>query len=149
MLNETVRFRFYEHMLENACLEEWWEKYKNFVTSLAQWSFVGYTVDLGDRHPQNILINYECKVIHVDFEYVFSEGKFLPVPEWVPFRLTVGMINQLAIIEPYGLFLSEFVKASQKFKANKLKFQKALNHFGNCEEIQRRIVERAELENRM
>ena len=54
------------------------------------------------------------------------------------------MIDQLSIIEPYGLFLSEFVKAGKKFKRNKRKFEMSLSHFGENEGIiSKKIFERA------
>lgn len=45
----------------------WWERYQNFIKTLAQWSYLGYVVDLGDRHTQNILVQESGKVVHIDF----------------------------------------------------------------------------------
>jgi ataxia telangiectasia mutated family protein len=48
-------------------IKDWWEKYNNFVQTLAQWSYLGYIVGLGDRHCNNILITDKGKLIHIDF----------------------------------------------------------------------------------
>ena len=85
---------------------------------MSEWSFLTYVVDLGDRHLSNILITENFKIVHVDFEYIFSIGKGLPFPEWVPFRLTKGLVNQMSIIEPFGLFFLYFVKSAKKYKEN-------------------------------
>ena len=68
------------------------------MRTLAQWSFIGYVIGLGDRHTNNILIRDDGKIIHIDFEYIFDSGKILGYPEWVPFRFTKGLERSLSII---------------------------------------------------
>ena len=87
-------------------INSWWWKYTNFLKTYAQWCYLGYVIGLGDRHTNNILVTEEGKIIHIDFEYIFDSGKCLRFPEWVPFRLTKGMLHQLSTIEPYGIIYS-------------------------------------------
>jgi ataxia telangiectasia mutated family protein len=50
---------------------------------------VGYILGIGDRHSHNILVDVlSAEVVHIDFGIVFEQGKVLPTPETVPFRLT-------------------------------------------------------------
>lgn len=81
---------------------------------MATTSIIGYILGLGDRHVSNILIDKStAEVIHIDFGKIlvnktllkkkkiftklcccifkgiaFEQGKVLPTPETVPFRLT-------------------------------------------------------------
>ena len=49
---------------------------------------------LGDRHLQNILIDkITAEVIHIDLGIAFEQGKILPTPETIPFRLTRDIID--------------------------------------------------------
>ncbi|XP_034946679.1 serine-protein kinase ATM [Chelonus insularis] len=69
--------------------EVWFERRLAFVRSVATNSMVGYILGLGDRHFNNILIDeLSAEVIHIDFGIAFEQGKVLPTPETVPFRLT-------------------------------------------------------------
>ncbi|OAD57559.1 Serine-protein kinase ATM [Eufriesea mexicana] len=72
------------------------EKYPSPKTCIATTSMAGYILGLGDRHLSNILLDQTtAEVIHIDFGIAFEQGKVLPVPETIPFRLTqnieVGM----------------------------------------------------------
>ena len=69
-------------------------------------SIVGYILGLGDRHPNNILMNRESgKIVHIDlsdcFEVAMKRDKF---PEKVPFRLTRMLVRALGITEVEGNF---------------------------------------------
>ena len=57
--------------------------------SVAAMSMVGHILGLGDRHLDNILIDF-CKgdIVHIDYNVCFDKGQRLKVPEIVPFRLT-------------------------------------------------------------
>lgn len=87
-------------------IRHWWNKYCNFIRTYSQWNFLCHIVGLGDRHTNNILVAEDGKIIHIDFEYIFDGGKMLPYPEWVPFRITRGLLQELGIVEPYGLMFS-------------------------------------------
>ena len=50
---------------------------------------VGWLLGLGDRHLDNILLDFSTgEMVHIDFNVVFDQGLRLRVPEIVPFRLT-------------------------------------------------------------
>lgn len=52
----------------------------------------GFVVGLGDRHFGNILLDVKtCEVVHIDLGVSFEQGRLLPIPELVPFRLTRGL----------------------------------------------------------
>lgn len=72
----------------------YWTKTQEFIRSCAAISIAGYIIGLGDRHPENILLDYETgEVIHIDLNICFELGKNLSIPEKVPFRLTQNIIH--------------------------------------------------------
>ena len=51
-------------------------------------------IGIGDRHTQNILIQENTgEIVHIDFGIVFEQGKVLPTPETIPFRLTRNIVD--------------------------------------------------------
>ncbi|XP_076752966.1 serine/threonine-protein kinase tefu isoform X2 [Xylocopa sonorina] len=69
--------------------ETWFERRLAYTRSVATTSMAGYILGLGDRHLSNILIDQTtAEVIHIDFGIAFEQGKVLPIPETIPFRLT-------------------------------------------------------------
>ena len=84
---------------------KWLEARTKFARSLAVWSMVGFTVGLGDRHCENILIDRENgEVVHVDFDCLFGKGMLLQTPEIVPFRLTQNCVAALGLTGVDGVF---------------------------------------------
>ncbi|XP_015117607.1 serine-protein kinase ATM [Diachasma alloeum] len=72
--------------------ETWFERRMAYVRSVATTSMVGYILGLGDRHFSNILIDQTtAEIVHIDFGIAFEQGKVLPIPETIPFRLTRDM----------------------------------------------------------
>lgn len=66
---------------------EWFERRLVYTKSVAINSMVGYILGIGDRHPQNILIDTNtAELVHIDFGIAFEMGKILPHPELIPFR---------------------------------------------------------------
>ena len=91
---------------------------------------VGYIVGLGDRHVQNILIDTNsAELIHIDLGKLhpkphpfmqmitsisyshfphsgvaFEQGKTLPTPETVPFRLTRDLVDGMGVAGVEGVF---------------------------------------------
>lgn len=60
-----------------------------FSGSVAVISIVGYILGLGDRHLDNILVDFSSgDVVHIDYNVCFDKGLRLKIPEIVPFRLT-------------------------------------------------------------
>ncbi|XP_062510724.1 serine-protein kinase ATM-like isoform X2 [Corticium candelabrum] len=83
----------------------WFERRLAYTRSLAAASIVGYIVGLGDRHPQNILIDRNtAEVIHIDFGVAFEQGRALPTPETVPFRLTRDLVDGMGVTGVEGIF---------------------------------------------
>ncbi|XP_052812043.1 serine-protein kinase ATM-like isoform X2 [Mya arenaria] len=67
----------------------WFQRRLAYTRSIATNSIVGYILGLGDRHPQNILIDCNtAELVHIDLGVAFEQGEILPTPETVPFRLT-------------------------------------------------------------
>ncbi len=62
--------------------------------SAAAASAVGHVLGLGDRHVANILIDTRtAELIHIDLGVAFEQGRILPTPETVPFRLTRDIVD--------------------------------------------------------
>ena len=88
--------------------KRWLEARTAFTKSQAVWSMVGHVVGLGDRHPDNILIEaHSGEVVHVDFDCIFSRGMILTIPELVPFRLTRICVSAMGVTGVEGLFRSK------------------------------------------
>ncbi|KAK6486135.1 serine-protein kinase ATM-like isoform X1 [Huso huso] len=97
-------FRYFcmEKFLDPAV---WLEKRLAYTRSVATSSIVGYIVGLGDRHIQNILIDEEtAELVHIDLGVAFEQGKILPTPETVPFRLTRDIVDGMGISGVEGVF---------------------------------------------
>lgn len=72
----------------------WFEARLTYTRSVAVNSMAGHIIGLGDRHLTNILISKEsAEVIHIDLGIAFEQGRLLPTPERVPFRLTRNMVD--------------------------------------------------------
>jgi len=57
---------------------------------------IGYIIGLGDRHLDNLLVEFSTgQVVHVDYNVCFEKGRSLRVPERVPFRMTQNIENAL------------------------------------------------------
>ncbi|CAL1714616.1 unnamed protein product [Somion occarium] len=83
----------------------WFRLRLNYARSVATTSIVGHILGLGDRHTSNILLDNESgEVVHIDLGIAFDQGKLLPVPEKVPFRLTRDMIDGLGVTDTQGVF---------------------------------------------
>ncbi|KAK0156293.1 Serine-protein kinase ATM [Merluccius polli] len=97
-------FRYFcmESFLDPAV---WMEKRLAYTRSVATSSIVGYIVGLGDRHIQNILIDEQtAELIHIDLGVAFEQGKILPTPETVPFRLSRDIVDGMGITGVEGVF---------------------------------------------
>lgn len=97
-------FRYFcmEKFLDPAI---WMEKRLAYTHSVATSSIVGYIVGLGDRHIQNILIDEQtAELVHIDLGVAFEQGKILPTPETVPFRLSRDIVDGMGITGVEGVF---------------------------------------------
>ncbi|XP_053166934.1 serine-protein kinase ATM [Hemicordylus capensis] len=97
-------FRYFciEKFLDPAV---WFEKRLAYTRSVATSSIVGYILGLGDRHVQNILLDEQtAELVHIDLGVAFEQGKILPTPETVPFRLTRDIVDGMGITGVEGVF---------------------------------------------
>ncbi|XP_057207149.1 serine-protein kinase ATM isoform X2 [Triplophysa rosa] len=97
-------FRYFcmERFLDPAV---WLERRLAYTRSVATSSIVGYIVGLGDRHIQNILIDEEtAELVHIDLGVAFEQGKILPTPETVPFRLSRDIVDGMGFAGVEGVF---------------------------------------------
>ncbi|CAD8069351.1 unnamed protein product [Paramecium sonneborni] len=77
----------------------------------------GYILGIGDRHLENILLNYSNgNLIAIDFGFSFGQGLALPIPELMPFRLTQVFEGLAKPIGLGGLYKSQFVKVMSAFR---------------------------------
>jgi serine-protein kinase ATM len=101
-LKPVMRYFFMETY---STPSEWFVKRLNYMRSVATSSIVGYIVGLGDRHTQNILIDkITADIVHIDLGIAFDQGKILPTPETVPFRLTRDIVDGFGINGIEGIF---------------------------------------------
>jgi len=99
---------------------EWLDKNISLSRSLAVMSIIGYIIGLGDRHLDNILIDFDQgEVVHIDYNVCFEKGKKLRVPETVPFRLTQNLETALGITGVEGVFRIACEHALRVMRKNK------------------------------
>jgi len=86
-------------------MEAWHTARTAYTRSCAVNSIVGHILGIGDRHLSNILVNTKTgEVVHIDFGFVFEQGKALAVPELVPFRLTRDIVDGMGPSGTDGVF---------------------------------------------
>lgn len=84
---------------------EWFSHQQAYSRSVAVMSIVGFIIGLGDRHLSNILLDVVTgEVVHIDFGIAFEQGKLLPTPEQMPFRLTRDIVDGFGIAGVEGVF---------------------------------------------
>ncbi|CAG5022045.1 unnamed protein product [Parnassius apollo] len=97
----------------------WYERRLAYTRSVATSSMVGHILGLGDRHVQNILIDKKtAEVVHIDFGIAFDQGKALPTPETIPFRLTQDIIAGFGCCGVEGIFRRCCEKTMQLLRDN-------------------------------
>lgn len=95
-------------------------KTKRYSGSVAAMSIVGHMLGLGDRHLDNILIDF-CSgdILHIDYNVCFDKGQRLKVPEIVPFRLTQTIEAALGLTGIEGAFRMNCEAVLSVVKKNK------------------------------
>ncbi|XP_057992028.1 uncharacterized protein LOC110665069 isoform X4 [Hevea brasiliensis] len=80
-------------------------KLRRYSGSVAAMSIVGHILGLGDRHLDNILVDF-CSgdIVHIDYNICFDKGQRLKIPEIVPFRLTQMIEAALGLTGVEGTF---------------------------------------------
>ncbi|CCE83938.1 Piso0_004535 [Millerozyma farinosa CBS 7064] len=85
--------------------EKWFASKVCYTRGIATTSIVGHILGLGDRHCNNILLDKDNgEPVHIDLGVAFDQGKKLPIPETVPFRLTRDIIDGFGITGTAGMF---------------------------------------------
>ncbi|PSS26075.1 Serine/threonine-protein kinase [Actinidia chinensis var. chinensis] len=80
-------------------------KLRRYSGSVAAMSMVGHILGLGDRHLDNILIDFSSgDILHIDYNVCFDKGQRLKIPEIVPFRLTQTIEGALGLTGIEGTF---------------------------------------------
>lgn len=83
----------------------WFKSRSLYCHGIATTSITGYILGIGDRHCNNILLDKSSgEPIHIDFGVAFDQGKVLPIPETVPFRLTRDIVDGMGITDVNGMF---------------------------------------------
>ncbi|AGO13593.1 AaceriAGL287Wp [[Ashbya] aceris (nom. inval.)] len=98
----VLRNFFYETFLDP---EEWLLAKATYTKGVVTNSIVGHILGLGDRHLNNILLDkFTGEPIHIDLGVAFDQGKLLPLPELVPFRLTRDIVDGFGVMGVEGMF---------------------------------------------
>ncbi|KAK3022987.1 hypothetical protein RJ639_044981 [Escallonia herrerae] len=95
-------------------------KIKRYSASVAAMSMVGHILGLGDRHLDNILLDF-CTgdIVHIDYNVCFDKGQRLKIPEIVPFRLTQTIEAALGLTGVEGTFRTNCEAVLGVLKKNK------------------------------
>ncbi|KAA8892921.1 hypothetical protein FN846DRAFT_923968 [Sphaerosporella brunnea] len=85
--------------------DAWYTSRLAYTRSTAAISILGHVLGLGDRHGHNILLDTKTgEVVHIDLGVAFEQGRILPVPEVVPFRLTRDIVAGMGVTKTEGVF---------------------------------------------
>ncbi|XP_068658136.1 uncharacterized protein [Aristolochia californica] len=121
LMNETPKQLLHQEIwCASEGFKEFSSKLKRFSGSVAAMSMVGHILGLGDRHLDNILMDF-CSgdVVHIDYNVCFDKGKRLKIPEIVPFRLTQTIEAALGLTGIEGTFRANCEAIIEVLRKNK------------------------------
>ncbi|KAF8367192.1 smg-1 [Pristionchus pacificus] len=119
-----------EMWLRSNTAAHWSKLVKTFTRSTAVMSMLGAILGLGDRHPDNLLIELtDFHIIHIDYNVCFDRGRKLRVPETVPFRLTQNIRNAFGVAGTEGLFSSSCASVLSSIRTHHSLFSLLLHPF--------------------
>ena len=85
--------------------QHWLKLTQSLIRSIAVMSIIGYVIGLGDRHLDNLLIDFNSgEIIHIDYNVCFEKGRNLRIPEMVPCRLTQNILRLFGVTGVDGVF---------------------------------------------
>ncbi|KAL3998360.1 Phosphatidylinositol 3- and 4-kinase family protein [Acanthocheilonema viteae] len=121
LIEETPRDLLSRELwLRAGSSDTWFRVTERFARSTAVMSIVGSILGLGDRHLDNVLVNFEFgHVVHIDYNVCFDKGRNLRVPEMVPFRLTGNIVRALGPTDVEGTFRLSSENVLKKLRAGK------------------------------
>lgn len=101
-IHPVLRYFFFDNY---PMPDTWIDCRTSYTRGIATTSIVGHILGLGDRHCNNILLDKNSgEPIHIDLGVAFDQGKRLPIPETVPFRLTRDIVDGFGITGVNGVF---------------------------------------------
>ncbi|CAN6647144.1 hypothetical protein TRVA0_022S00914 [Trichomonascus vanleenenianus] len=101
-IEPCLRYFFFEKFQSP---DDWFQARVNYSRTTAVISILGYILGVGDRHCNNILLDTQNgDVVHIDLGIAFDQGKMLPVPETIPFRLSRDVVDGMGICGVEGIF---------------------------------------------
>lgn len=101
-INPVLHLYFSDHFLSP---DTWYNSRQRYTRGIASSSMVGHILGLGDRHCNNILLEESTgEPVHIDLGVAFDQGKRLPIPETVPFRLTRDIVDGFGFTGVHGVF---------------------------------------------
>ncbi|PRQ23388.1 putative non-specific serine/threonine protein kinase [Rosa chinensis] len=121
LMKETPRQLLYQELwCASEGFKSFSSKQKRFSGSVAAMSMVGHILGLGDRHLDNILMDF-CSgdMVHIDYNVCFDKGQRLKIPEIVPFRLTQTIEAALGMTGIEGTFRSNCESVIGVLRKNK------------------------------
>ncbi|CAD5206501.1 unnamed protein product [Bursaphelenchus okinawaensis] len=116
-IHPVFRHFFYENY---PLSHDYFDRIRSYTENLALWSVVCFMVGLGDRHLNNILIDYDtAELVHIDLEMILDHGqRALTVREKVPFRLTRDTVDPILIDGLNGRFKQVAVHTLRQLREN-------------------------------
>lgn len=120
-LKEVSRERSLKNIYRQIFGANWEASITNFIESLAGYSLIQYYFDIKDRHNNNILIDSQGHIIHIDFSFMLSSSPGNMNFERAPFKLTQDYLElmegeQSDIFQHFKLLFFLGVKYLRKYK---------------------------------